>query len=218
MQHCPNCGERLSPAARFCPGCGAAADAEMTRVAAEETRVRSTPPRPVVPVPRAPDLPVREPARAPAVQPDEERVVFTVRPTLLFVKIGYALAALVGLVLVGLSAYFFGGYPFYLSLAVALALLLVPAYHHLRRQMLRYTLTDSKIEINEGLLSQTTRNIPLRNIQDVTVKMSLFQRLLGFGDVVIDNAGGEGSTTVLDNIPEPRRHMDMILRELRRWR
>jgi uncharacterized membrane protein YdbT with pleckstrin-like domain len=84
--------------------------------------------------------------------------------------------------------------------------------------MVRYTLTDSKIEIDTGFISQTTRNLPLRNIQDVTVKTTVFQRLCGFGDLVIDNANETGGPTVLDNIPEPRRHMDMLLRELRRWR
>jgi uncharacterized membrane protein YdbT with pleckstrin-like domain len=84
--------------------------------------------------------------------------------------------------------------------------------------MLRYTLTDSKIEIDEGFVSRTTRNVPLRNIQDVTVSSTVFQRMMKFGNVVVDNAGGEGATTVLRNIPDPRRHADLLLRELRRWR
>jgi hypothetical protein len=52
----------------------------------------------------------------------------------------------------------------------------------------------------------------------VTVKTTLIQRILGFGDIVIDNASEQGGVTILDNIPEPRRYMDMLLRELRRWR
>ena len=103
------------------------------------------------------------------------------------------------------------------GLLFALALLLVPAYHHVRRNMLRYTLTDSKIEIDEGFVSQTTRNIPLRNIQDVTVRTTVLQRVLKFGNVVVDNASEEGGVTVLRDIPDPRRHADLLLRELRRW-
>ena len=228
MRYCMNCGEQLAPAARFCPTCGATADSEVTRLASEETRVSSPaksplgppsrPPQPVVPVPR-PHEPPAAPARAPAGrQDDAERVVFTVRPTLLFIKIGYLLAALGGILLVALFAYFIGAPYTYVSFALAVLLLLVPAYHHVRRQMVRYTLTDSKIEIDTGFISQTTRNLPLRNIQDVTVKTTVFQRLCGFGDLVIDNANETGGPTVLDNIPEPRRHMDMLLRELRRWR
>jgi len=107
--------------------------------------------------------------------------------------------------------------PLYISLPVALALLLIPAYYHLKRNMVRYTLTDSKIEIDYGLIARTTRNIPLAKIQDVTVSASILQRLLGFGSVVVDNASEIGGTTTLNNINHPREYADLILRALRRW-
>jgi uncharacterized membrane protein YdbT with pleckstrin-like domain len=162
-------------------------------------------------------------ANAPARRADnsetEEQVVFTVRPTLLFVKLGYALAALGAVLLVVLLTLLrWVTVPAYVSVPLALALLLIPAYKHLMRNTVRYTLTDSKIEIDTGFVSRTTRNIPLRNIQDVTVNSTIPQRLLRFGDLVIDNASESGGTTVLKNIPDPRRHADLLLRELRRWK
>ena len=227
MRYCMSCGAQVPATARFCPDCGtpAGTDPEATRVApSEETRVRSSLPQPVIPSPRPPapveHRPPQTPAqpRTPARSDETERVIFAVRPTLLFVKLGYVLAALGGIFLVALFSYFLSPPWSYLSLLFAVGLLLIPVYHHLRRNLKKYTLTDAKIEIDEGFISQTTRNMPLRNIRDVTVKTTIFQRMLGFGDVVIDNAGEEGGPTVLDNIPEPRRHMDLILRELRRWR
>src|SRR5207245_6307741 len=104
-----------------------------------------------------------------------------------------------------------------LFMPVALGLLLIPAYYHLKRNMVRYTLTDSKIEIDYGLIARTTRNIPLAKIQDVTVSASIPQRILGFGNVIVDNASEIGGTTVLHNINDPRHYADLILRELRRW-
>src|SRR5205814_6435300 len=108
------------------------------------------------------------------------------------------------------------GAPAWVSVLLALALLLIPAYYHLKRNVVRYTLTDSKVEIDTGLIARTTRNIPLTKIQDVTVSASIPQRLLGFGDLLIDNASELGGTTVLHNISHPRRHADILLRELRR--
>jgi membrane protein YdbS with pleckstrin-like domain len=223
METCQTCGARLTPSARFCAACGAPADSDETRVstsaprfAPEETRVAQTRPRPVEP------LPVRAPISTPERRGEregDEQVVFTVRPTLLFIKLGYALAALGGLLLIALLAWQpLVHVPFLVSLMLALALLLVPAYKHLKRNSVRYTLTDSKIEIDEGLISQTTRNIPLRNIQDVSVTTTIPQRILRFGNVRIDNASETGGKTVLRNIPDPRRHADLLLRELRRWR
>lgn len=149
---------------------------------------------------------------------DIESVIFTARPTMLFIKIGYA-AAIVGAILITilLAMVRFIDIPWYISLPVALSLLLIPAYYHLKRNMVRYTLTDSKIEIDYGLIARTTRNIPLAKIQDVTVSASILQRILGFGNVVVDNASELGGTTVLHNINNPRHYADLILRQLRQW-
>ncbi len=236
MDNCIKCGTLMNRGARFCAACGAAAETEETRVASkdargagEETRVASEETRLAAARPwgnQAPQ-PVRPLAEATAparrdYAEETEQVVFTVRPTMLFIKIGYVLAALGGValvVLLGLLGNWAGvNVPYYVSVPLALALLLIPAFHHFRRNMMRYTLTDSKIEIDEGFVSRTTRNVPLRNIQDVTVTSTVFQRMMRFGNVVVDNASEQGGATVLKNIPDPRRHADLLLRELRRWR
>lgn len=190
--HCSNCGSYIAPGVRFCSGCGSPADdPEVTKIVRAERGV-----------------PVR------ADESDMEQVIFTVRPTLIFIKLGYALAAIGAIALVFLLALIPA--PWYISILLGLALLLIPAYYHLRRNMVRYTLTDSKVEIDTGLIARTTRNIPLTKIQDVTVSASIPQRLLGFGDLIIDNASELGGTTVLHNINKPRHHADLLLRELRR--
>jgi uncharacterized membrane protein YdbT with pleckstrin-like domain len=193
---CANCGATLNPNSRFCDQCGVARDFEETRIA-------------------------RQQSSAPTRYDDDddiERDIFSVRPTMLFIKIGYGLAIVGAILLViALSLIKFIDIPLYISVPVGLALLLIPAYYHLKRNMVRYTLTDSKIEIDYGLIARTTRNIPLAKIQDVTVSASIPQRILGFGDVVVDNASELGGTTVLHNINNPRQYADLILRELRRW-
>ncbi len=192
---CANCGSLLNPNSRFCDQCGTSAHDEETRIARPQSST---------------------PARYDD-DDDVESVIFTVRPTLLFIKIGYA-AAVIGAVLLTilLAMIRFIDIPWYFSLPVSLSLLLIPAYYHLKRNMVRYTLTDSKIEIDYGLIARTTRNIPLAKIQDVTVSASIPQRILGFGDVVVDNASEVGGTTVLHNINDPRHYADLLLRELRR--
>jgi len=192
--HCSNCGSYIAPGVRFCSGCGSPAnDAEATRIARVQRDI---------------SLPADEAAE------DLEQVVFTVRPTLIFIKLGYLLAAIAAIGLVVLLA-LTQVVPAYVSIPVALLFFLIPAYYHLRRNMIRYTLTDSKIEIDTGLIARTTRNIPLSKIQDVTVSASIPQRILGFGDLIVDNASELGGTTVLHNISNPRYYADLLLRELR---
>lgn len=134
---------------------------------------------------------------------------------MIFIKAGYALAVLGGIALVFLLASI--GLPASMSIPLALALLLIPAYYHVRRNMIRYTVTDAKLQIDTGLIARTTRNIPLSKVQDVTVSASIPQRLLGFGDIVVDNASELGGSTVMHNISRPRHYADLLLRELRRW-
>jgi uncharacterized membrane protein YdbT with pleckstrin-like domain len=192
--HCSNCGSYVPPGVRFCSGCGSpASDPEATRIA----RIQSG-----IPMPAHED-------------DDLEQIIFTVRPTMIFIKLGYALAAIGAIGLVFLLA--LTPLPSWISVLLALSLLLIPAYYHLRRNMVRYTLTDAKMEIDTGLIARTTRNIPLSKIQDVTVSASIPQRILGFGDLIVDNASELGGTTVLHNISKPRHYADLLLRELRRW-
>jgi uncharacterized membrane protein YdbT with pleckstrin-like domain len=180
----------------FCSGCGSPADdPEATRIVRAQRGI---------PVPLEND----------DGHEDLEQVIFTVRPTLIFIKLGYALAVVGAIALVFLLALV--PVPWYISLLLGLSLLLIPAYYHIKRNLVRYTLTDAKIEIDTGLIARTTRNIPLAKIQDVTVSASIPQRLLGFGDLLIDNASELGGTTVLHNITRPRHYADLLLRELRR--
>lgn len=189
---CTSCGAYVTPSVRFCSNCGAPTDSEATKIARLQAR--------------ALELPGDE---------DLEHTIFTVRPTMIFIKAGYALAVLGGIVLVFLLASL--GVPASISIPLALALLLIPAYHHIKRNMIRYTVTDAKLQIDTGLIARTTRNIPLSKVQDVTVSASIPQRILGFGDIIVDNASELGGSTVMHNISRPRHYADLLLRELRRW-
>ena len=218
---CADCGSYIAEGKRFCADCGAPAhDPEVTRVARPPRNAAPyAPPRNPVPyTPPRNAVPVRA-----AAQADEpEHIVFTARPTLLFIQAGYALAALGSLLLAFLLAWLppllLGSkfeVPWYIWLPVSLSVFLLPAYQHFKRNLVRYTMTPSKLEIDEGFIARTTRNIPLTKVQDVTVSSGLLQRLLGYGDVVLDNASEQGGKIVLHNIQDPRRHADLLLRYMR---
>ena len=190
---CASCGAYVPPSVRFCSNCGApASDPEATRIARLQSRALET-----------------------SGDQDLEHTVFTVRPTMIFVKVGYALTVITGIALVILLASL--GVPASISIPLGLALLLIPAYYHIRRNMVKYTVTDSKLQIDTGLIARTTKNIPLSKVQDVTVSATIPQRIMGFGDIIIDNASEIGGSIVMHNISKPRHYADLLLRELRRW-
>lgn len=208
---CDKCGADNSESAKFCRKCGETitlptpsfvdreADGEV------ETRVAA---RAVEPIVHAPAV------HAPT-DSDEEKRIFSITPTLLFVKVGYVVAAIIALLFVALMSILLGGVSAIIWIVIGLAFFLVPAYFHVKQRLTRYTLTETKVEIDSGLIARTTRNIPIRRIQDVTVTANVFQRLVGYGDLVIDNASEAGSTIILDNIDRPQAHADMLLKQMR---
>jgi Predicted membrane protein len=138
---------------------------------------------------------------------------YRIGPTLKFIKLGYIAAALGAILLVALLA--LTPISPWLSVVFGLLLFLIPAYFHLRQRLISYSLTGQCIEVDSGLISRTTRNVPLTRIQDVTVSASAMQRLLNFGDVVIDNASEDGGKVIIKNIDSPREYADKLLSRMR---
>lgn len=187
MAYCIHCGQANDEGARFCKNCGKSIAQTPETAAADAS-------------------PVAEPTA----------VVFSISPTLKFVFAGYAAAVIAAFALVVVLSIFLPALAPVIGAIAGVAIILVPAYFHLKRKLIRYTLTDSTIEIDRGLFSRTTQNIPLRRIQDVTVSAGIAQRLLGYGDIAIDNASEDGGKIVLKNVDTPKKYADLILRQMRR--
>ncbi len=196
---CIKCGAKNSDEAVFCQKCGhkfGFADEEEIQIAGRNNLADN----------KVEDV-------------DNEKNIFSIRPTLLFIKIGYALAVvsafLIAALFAALSQFSIGVSSIFVVL-FGLSLLLIPGYFHLKQKMVRYTLTDSKVEIDEGLVSKSTRNVPLRIIQDVTVSANLTQRLLGFGNIIIENANENDAKIVLKNINSPKKYASALLKQMRK--
>jgi len=190
MVRCPSCHQDNPQEGRFCTYCGAALAAAPQSLARDIS--------------------------------DNEEVRFVLRPSLIFVIARYTLAVLLALAAGGIYWYVDKWYaaksrsnplPWWSVLIVAGIVLIPAVYRHILRQREVYTLTNHKIEFTYGLIAKLRRNIPLRNVQDVTVTQSIMERLLGIGDIVIDSAA-EGGKIPLRNIHQPEKYSDMILREI----
>ena len=195
---CSSCGARLAEGSRFCNICGATL---MAPVVAADPRL----------------------ARDYGVEGLPERVIWTLRPAFLFVGAQYVIAGVLWL----LAAAIIAAIVSYMGLAatagvvvvvvVGLLLFVKPIFAHVRRQRQLYTLTNHKLEIQHGILATTVRNIPLAKVQDVTVASTITQRLLGLGNIQIDNASEGGGRLTIANVREAKKYTDILLGELRRW-
>lgn len=132
-----------------------------------------------------------------------------VRPSLKLVWAGYGVAALFVIGVAAASAQVApqaGLWP----VAVAALVFLAPAGKHIRRLSTVATLDGDKLRYETGLLSKSTRTLPIGKIQDIRVDQSIGQRMLGLGSITIVTAGDSGGI-VMEGIARPRQVADEIL-------
>jgi uncharacterized membrane protein YdbT with pleckstrin-like domain len=95
-------------------------------------------------------------------------------------------------------------------LALPALLFFFPLRGQLRRHFTKATLAGDKLRYESGVFSKTTRTIPVSKIQDVRADQTLGQRLLGVGDVTVEDAGKAGALAIR-NIDDPQDIVEAIL-------
>ena len=86
----------------------------------------------------------------------------------------------------------------------------------LRRLQTTYTVTTERLTIERGLMTRELYETRLERVQNVSVRQSLLDRVLGVGTVDFDTAGGAGYGFSFGGVAEPRRlvrTVDGALRE-----
>ena len=86
------------------------------------------------------------------------------------------------------------------------------------RRVLRWltthlVLTTERLIFRSGVVAKFGREIPLERINDVTFSQSVFERLIGIGDLVIESAGEHGQSTFSD-IRDPEAVQLQIYRQM----
>jgi uncharacterized membrane protein YdbT with pleckstrin-like domain len=137
-----------------------------------------------------------------------------IRPTMKFIKLGYAVVLL--LIVVCAVLYFvtippdneWRDRPW--ILAVPALLLVWPLRRHLAQRFTKATIAGDKLRYEVGALSKSTRNISLPKVQDARVDQSVIQRMFGVGNLSIETAG-EASRLTIRNVDRPQQVADEIL-------
>lgn len=98
-----------------------------------------------------------------------------------------------------------------LAAVIAAAVLMAwPVSQHVKRQRIRCRLEGGQLRYESGLLTTTLKTLPVDNIQDVTVRRTMLQKMFGVGDLRIETAG-KGSALEIANVENPQRSADVIL-------
>jgi uncharacterized membrane protein YdbT with pleckstrin-like domain len=75
-------------------------------------------------------------------------------------------------------------------------------YRHLSS---RFTVDDFSIESRHGIIAREVNSIRVEDVRSITVKQSLFERLLFIGDIEFSSAAGPEAEVVFKKISTPMR-------------
>jgi uncharacterized membrane protein YdbT with pleckstrin-like domain len=83
----------------------------------------------------------------------------------------------------------------------------------LRWSTTHFVLTTERLIFRSGVVAKFGREIPLERINDVTFSQSLFERLIGAGDLLVESAGEHGQSR-FSNIRDPEAVQLEIYRQM----
>ena len=139
---------------------------------------------------------------------DDEAIVTSFRPhwKLLFVPFLWGLGVFV--VIGGIIGFFDGVAKFAWPIGVGLL-----AWFVIRPLVnwwfTRYVLTTERLITRKGLIAQSGIEIPLESITNVNFSQSIFERIVGAGDLLVESAGETGQSSFV-NIPRPNRFQALL--------
>jgi uncharacterized membrane protein YdbT with pleckstrin-like domain len=147
---------------------------------------------------------------------DNEEVVLDLRPHW-WVLVGVALflAATLVLAFVVSSAVHGSAHDVVLIAALVLVLFALARFvvRYARWATTNIVLTTDRLILRSGVLSKSGREIPLERINDIAYHQSLFGRLIGSGDLLVESAGERGQER-LRMVPRPTRVQQEIYRHM----
>lgn len=138
-----------------------------------------------------------------------EEIVTEFRPhwTSILTPLVITLAALAAVVLLALFAT--GTVGQFGPLAVAIVWLGFTLPRFIAWLTTEHVITNERVIHRQGFISKRGKEIPLEMINTVSFSQSVFERIVGSGDVQIESAGEQGQTNYTD-IPKPEQLQTLI--------
>jgi uncharacterized membrane protein YdbT with pleckstrin-like domain len=88
-------------------------------------------------------------------------------------------------------------------------------FRYLKWRTTNFAITTDRLVFRSGVLAKNGREVPLDRLNDISFHQSLFERMIGAGDLMIESAGERGQEAFTD-IPHPSRVQNSIYAEVER--
>lgn len=90
----------------------------------------------------------------------------------------------------------------YIGIALILITLVHLGWVYLQWFTTDFVLTSDRLITRSGVLSRQTREIPIERINDLACHQSIFERMIGSGDLMVES-GGERGQEKFSNVADP---------------
>src|SRR5579872_7185315 len=83
----------------------------------------------------------------------------------------------------------------------------------IRRRTTNFVVTTDRLVYRSGIIAKHGKEIPLERVNDIAFHQTVFERLIGTGDLSIESAGAQSRETFGD-IPRPAKVQNEIYRQM----
>jgi uncharacterized membrane protein YdbT with pleckstrin-like domain len=143
---------------------------------------------------------------------DNEDVVLDLRPH--WWTLSRPVAAVVGsLVLLGVLWKFTGGWGGVAGAVLTIVALVYFAVRYAKWTTTNFVVTTDRLVYRIGVVSKRGKEIPLERVNDIAFTQSIFERIIGAGDLSIESAGARSRET-FEDIPHPSAVQNEIYRQM----
>jgi membrane protein YdbS with pleckstrin-like domain len=97
----------------------------------------------------------------------------------------------------------------WVGLVIIALMLLGSVGRYLRWQTTEFVLTSSRIVVRQGILSKHGLEIPLDRVMNISYHQTIWERILGTGDLVVESAGEDGRQSFTD-VAKPAHVQNLI--------
>jgi len=196
--YCLKCGREIEESSQYCKYCGTRLEGETLESESERLKESDD------------DVPTYEtPKKIPLdTMEKNERIVFETHPSKIGVFSNHIAGTLLfiaggSVVLIVLNWEIFGAILIITGLIIALI-------GYLKWRSIIYGLTTNRIIVLKGIFSKDIYENRLDRVQDIRVKISLWQRMFNYGDIFLTTAGTAGIECIWHNIPDPRKKQKLL--------
>jgi len=144
---------------------------------------------------------------------DAEDIVLDLRPH--WATLFWPVAAVVGAVVVAIAGNVAASNGAVLIGTVGLCVIAIIwlLIRYMKWTTTNFVVTTDRLIYRSGVLSKHGREIPLERVNDISFHQSIFERMIGAGDLVIESAGERGQQA-FSNIPHPSAVQNEIYRQI----